>query len=162
MKILRRGREVTIAEKTVSGRSNSKHFPGAEKEQGIQFRWVEGGGGNEARGITGRETRHTGISKILRSCWALLGKFAKILIYILQKNPSGHCSENRLKQWQWSVRTLSQWSSQKVMALDQGRFWACSEGGPGCICWWKRKIGINTLMTEWPSEIQKLNDRMSE
>lgn len=85
MKILRRGREVTIAEKTVSGRSNSKRFPGAEKKQGIQFGWAEGGGGNEARGITGRETRHTGISKILRSCRALLGKFVKILIYTLQK-----------------------------------------------------------------------------
>lgn len=46
-----------------------------------------GGGGTEARGITSRETGHTGISKILRSCWALLGKFAKILIYILQKIP---------------------------------------------------------------------------
>ena len=78
-------REITIAEKTVYGRSNSKHFPGT----GRRLVWLRKSKEEEELRPEefGRETGHTGISRILRSCWALLGKFAKILIYILQKVP---------------------------------------------------------------------------
>lgn len=65
-------REVVTGEKTVSGRSSSKCFPEAggclvwlRRSKEASLAEVEEGGENEAREVTGRETGHEGISKIL-------------------------------------------------------------------------------------------------